>query len=96
MPNEVPYVYLGASQVVHRKKCLLHGIIVTPDGTNSSYADIYDGESTSEDQVARVRCVSSTSNPVIFDKPILMQKGLYISFGTNLSSVTVFSEPVKE
>jgi len=96
MPNRLPYVHLTRSTVVHRKKCLLHGVIVTPDGSNNSYADIYDGETTRDDLVARVRCVSTTSNPLIFPTPILMQKGLYISFEASLSSVVVFSEPVEE
>lgn len=91
----IPFDYRTASGVIHNKKCLLYGLIVTPDGTNNSYADIYDGVNTSEPQVMRVRVVSTTSRAINFGRGVLLQRGLYIDFETNLSSVTVFSKVVK-
>lgn len=95
MPNCLPYFYATASQIIHKSKCLLYAIVVTPDGSNNSYVDIYDGESTNDTLVARLRVVSTTSKVFRFNPALLLRKGLYVSFETNLSSVSVVSEPVE-
>jgi len=89
------YVYLEASGVVQRKKCRLFYVILTPDGTNSSYLDIYDGESTSEPKVMRLRVQANRSFAIYFNGGLLLQRGLYLSFETNLQAATVVVQPEK-
>lgn len=93
---EVEGDYAAASKVIHNNRCHWLGIIVNPDGSNNSYVDVYDGTSTNDDVKARVRVVSTTTLPVMFPEPVLMQKGIYVSFETNLSSVTVLWKPIRD
>lgn len=91
MPGKM-WKYLTASETIHRKKCKLHSIVVTPDGSNNSYADVYNGENTSEPQVIRLRVVSTNSRKFNWPGGLELERGLHISFETNLSSVLVESE----
>jgi hypothetical protein len=95
MDHKYAYEYLTRSSVVHRTKCRVKLIIVTPDGTNASYADIYNGESTNDPQVARLRVPTTQSIPFDFGDDFILERGLYVDFGTNLSRVTVVSEPTE-
>ena len=95
MNEVIPYTHLTVSQVIHTKKCKFYGIIVTPDGTNAGYVDIYDGENAVEPLFMRVRCLGTVSVSVILQAPALLQRGLYISLACTGVLVTVFSEAVE-
>lgn len=96
MDQVVPYDYRERSGVIHNRKCILHGAIVTPDGVTESYADIHDGENTSHPKAFRVRCLAKRSTCLCFRTPVLLQKGLHVEFGADLESVTICSEVVKD
>lgn len=93
-PRETTYI--TASQKIHNKPCKLYHLVVTPNGTNNSYADIYDGDNANEDIKMRVRVVSTTSLPLSFPDGLKFNKGLYVSFETNLYSVMIESAVTKD
>uniref|UniRef100_A0A6H1ZWU4 Uncharacterized protein n=1 Tax=viral metagenome TaxID=1070528 RepID=A0A6H1ZWU4_9ZZZZ len=92
MEENIGWIYLTATQTIHRKACKLFSIVVTPDGTNNTYADVYDGENTNEPKVTRLRVVSTTSKKFSWPKGLDLQRGLHIVFETNLQAVTVESK----
>jgi len=94
MDSKLRYDYLEGSRIVYKGPCRIDKIIVTPDGANASYADVYDGENTSNPKVTRLRVPVTQSILFPFGKDFILQRGLYVAFGTNLSSVTVIGEPV--
>lgn len=83
--------YMTASRIVWKMPCHLHAIIVTPDGTNKSYADVYNGVDTTSPKVFRIRCNTNNTHEFIFDPPLELTRGLYIAFETNLESCTVLT-----
>lgn len=93
--NLVPYVYCEASRIIHNTACVLHHIVVTPDGTNPSYVDVYDGESDREPKVLRCRVAKTATRPYTFGHHLKLNRGMYIKFGDNLESVMVSSEPLE-
>jgi len=95
MPGKKGYILLTASTKVYNKACKLKSIILTGDGTNATYADLYDGYSTSDPQVARLRVLGTTSKKFTWSEGLDLERGLYISFETNLKYVTVEVEPAK-
>lgn len=88
----VPYRYLTASGVVEKGPCVLHHIIVTPDGSNASYVDIYDGISTSDPKIGRIRIAKTASRPYAFGHHIFLSRGCYLEFESNLESVMISVE----
>ena len=93
MPIKPAYTYQTASGIVSTVKTKVVKIIVTPDGTNASYVDVHDGVSASDPQVIRLRVPATQSVPFPFEDDLILERGLYLVFGTNLSSVTVLWEP---
>jgi hypothetical protein len=95
MGNKWTYTYLTADGKVSVVKTEIDKIIVTPNGTNASYADIYDGESTSDPFVVRLRVPTTESVCFELGPDFVLERGLFVDFETNLSSVTVKWRPVK-
>lgn len=95
MSGKTGYVLLTASAKVFNKACKLKSIILTGDGTNATYVDIYDGDSTSDPQVARLRVLGTTSKKFSWTEGLELGRGLYISFETNLKFATIEAVPVK-
>lgn len=83
---------LTASGLISHKPGYLVGIILTPDGVNNSYCDIYDGENTTGELIVRLRVQSTRSFYADLKKNLYLRTGLYIDFGANLEAVTVFFE----
>jgi len=86
----VAYKYCTASQTITNGPCHLIGVIVTPDGSNASYLDVYDGESSADDQFCRMRTASTSSRPFLFGEHVHLHKGIHVVFETNLESCTIF------
>ncbi len=95
MLKELTYTFLSASGKVSIVKSRLVKVIVTPDGSNASYADVHDGESDQDPQVARLRVPATQSVLFDFGGNFILERGIDIVFGTNLSRVTVIWEPAE-
>jgi len=89
MQGSIPPTYLTQSQAVQLIPCTLHSIIVSPNGSNASYADVHDGDNSTEPLRARIRCSADRSTQVTFPTPLQLHRGLFIAFGANLHSVSV-------
>ena len=87
--KDVAAAYGDSAQAVTKGPAWLIGAIVTPDGTNKTYIDIYDGESAADDKIARIRANTPFSNIALFPHPIKMVKGIYIAVESNLESFTI-------
>ena len=87
--------YLTASGLVSHKPVYLKGIILTPDGTNSSYVDIYNGENTTAEKIMRLRVQANRSYHLVFNTSFYLNRGLYVDFGANLEAVTVLYDPAE-
>lgn len=92
MEREIGFRYLTASGIVETKENRLYQVIVTPDGSNASYADVYNGVSTNDPKFARLRVTSNVSKVFNFIGGQRLERGLYIAFESNLQAVTVRSK----
>jgi len=87
--RDVAAAYGTAAQAVTKGPAWLIGAIVTPDGSNNTYIDVYDGESSGDSQIARIRAIATTSKVALFPYPIKMTKGIYVAIESNLESFTI-------
>lgn len=95
MAEKWAYAFLSASGKVSIVKTQIDKIIVTPDGSNASYVDLYDGESANDPQVARLRVPTTQSVVFDFGEDFVLGRGVYLAFEANLSKVTVKWKPVE-
>ncbi len=93
-PSSISFTRLTASGVVTHKPCHFYGIIVVPDGSNASYADVYDGDNANARKFTRYRCPGSQSRIHNMPAAVEFQYGLYIEFESNLSECTVLWAPL--
>lgn len=92
--------YTNASRVINEGPTLFFGCVfaVTVDGQS---VELYDGLDT-QSGVKRfhVKGWAADNNRVNFSRPVLFDRGLYVSLGTGVSDVTViwcdYSEPVAD
>ena len=97
MPEkEVAYDRRAASGIIHKNSCHLVGVIVTSKDNASGYIDVYDGENTSQEKVMRVRAIQNTSRTVMFPKPVIMRRGLYVDLNSDSEEYTVFWKPIED
>jgi len=94
--DEVAYDRRTASGIIHKNACHLCGAIVSPKQDKKSYIDIYDGESTSQEKVLRLRTNTGTGNHIVFTKPILMRRGLYVYLHDDAEEYTVFWKSIED
>lgn len=90
----VDYEYLTASRVISNRECLLWGLIFDSDGSNG-YITVYDGDSTSEDTFGVFDVLANDTKPLLFPRPVRLQRGLYVDLTSHVSHVTVLWEPMR-
>lgn len=95
MEERINWTRLTTSGTVSNKACEFYGIIVTPDGTNNSYADIHNGDNSTEPKFGRVRAIATDTRSFMLPKPTVLDRGFHIVFETNLSEVTVLWAPLR-
>ena len=93
MKEVFPYQMITASGIVQTVKAEMYYIIITCDGEHG-YVDLYDGINDTAPQIARVRCLGNRSLCWCLHKPLQLQRGLYVKFGTHVTHVTVGSDVV--
>lgn len=97
MPDdEIAFDRRTASGIIHKNSCYLVGIIVTSKNDKNGYIDVYDGENTSQERVMRVRVTQDNSRSVMFPKPLLMRRGLYVYLNTDAEEFTVFWKTIAD
>jgi len=93
---ETDYNYFTSSQTIHQNRCYLYGALVTPMEDQRSHIDIYDGTNTTENKAMRIRAQTEESKFIYFDKPILMQRGIYVDMNDKTDSYVIFWEPIED
>lgn len=88
--NKATWVRIITSQVVSKVACSLRGVIVTPNGeSNKGLVTIYNGESTGDPSVMIVRAGTGETKQVIFEPPLICDRGLYIVLGSHVDECLV-------
>lgn len=93
---EVEYQYSTASRLIHKNRCHLVGVLITPKEDSKSYVDLYDGVNATEPKAMRVRSGTEESKYVEFSKPVLMKRGIYVYLHGDAESYTIFWEPIED
>jgi hypothetical protein len=87
------WVRITTSQVVSKVACLLRGVVVTPNGeSNKGLVTLYDGESTGDPEVYSIRAGAGESKQIIFDTPLVCDRGLYVVLGSHVDECLVLWE----
>jgi hypothetical protein len=86
---------LTADGLICHVPSMLYSVIVSNAADGASLAKIYNGESTSADQIMDLDMLASTTFQYNFNPPIYMSRGIYVVVGTNTTSVMVIYRPMK-
>lgn len=88
--NGAAWVRIITSQVVSKVPCLLRGVIVTPNGENNAgLVTLYNGESTGDPVLYPIRAGKGETKQVIFDTPLVCDRGLYVVLGSHVDECLV-------
>lgn len=68
--------YLTASRVIHRGPLLLLSATIATDGAAGD-AQLYNGLSTNEPQIAHVEASSGNTSTIYYGRGVLLERGLY-------------------
>ena len=83
---------VNADSVIYTGPCWLVGVVVSGDGVQAQ-VDIYDGTNTSGTAIFRVSTVVDGTSPVILNKFILCQQGIYVDVQAATDFVTIMYYP---
>ena len=92
MAGSYLYTHINKTTQVHNKKCVLKQISLTGDGTNNCLIDIYDGHSTANPRLMRLRALGGMTNTAVFPDDFVLDRGLYIVFDTVAYQATILSK----
>lgn len=84
------WVHATFDQVVCTAPGWIGSIIVTPDSDDdTAYISLYDGESTGDPKILRVRCKAGVTTTIRFQPPLKTQRGLYVDFEDHAEEVLI-------
>ena len=84
------WVRITTSQVVSGVGCLLRSVVVTPNGeSNKGLVTLYNGESASDPELYAIRAGTGETKQVIFDVPLVCDRGLYVVLGSHVDECLV-------
>lgn len=89
-------VRLTASSRVTLERSYLYAVILTDDATGQADIALYDGANTSGDLLLDLQNLSTETLILKLDKPIVFNKGLYLSCGSNVKSVTLMFASIED
>lgn len=90
------WTHLTASGIVSDQPTYVQGIIVT-GSSGGATATVYNGQDTTSGSVlVSIKVADNLSWQITLPEAILCQRGVYVDFGTGITSVTVFWMPVPE
>ncbi len=86
---------ITGTAIITTTPCFLSHVSLTNNGTAQSTAIVYDGHGSAGDKVLDLGAVQYAADVRTFNPPLFLRKGLYISIGSNVASLTVhyFSVP---
>ena len=86
----VGFTRLTKDDLVNDDKTLLYGVLleITTDGAS---VILYEGNDASSGRLLfTVKGLANDTKFIWFDKPLLLERGLYVDIGSNVSAVTLF------
>jgi len=90
------WIRITTSQVVSKVPCALRSVVVTPNGeSNKGLVTLYNGESASDPELYAVRAGTGESKQIIFDTPLVCDRGLYVVLGSHVDECLIQWELVK-
>lgn len=84
------------SSIVSNKPIRLWAVILTPESATVGDITVYNGRDSLGENLGTYRTGSGITLPIIFACPFLCDRGLYLSVGSNVTSVLLIWEYVAE
>jgi len=85
---------MAASGLVSNKPAMIYGILINSAATGASTAIIYDGENATGKQILTIGTITSHSAQFSPLKGVYCEKGIYVSLGANVTSLTLVYENI--
>lgn len=90
------WFWVTSSQRVCVTPVILLDLVLTGDAVGEADATIYDGAGTSGEICLVIRALDNDSKQLSFRKGLILNKGLYVAIGTNVTGVLVHYLPFAE
>lgn len=78
---------VSASGVVCQKPCWLYSVTLSGYASGSNVIQLYDAQAAVGDARLGLRAAQYTSTPVIFNQPMLFNKGLWVEIAAGTCNV---------
>ena len=89
MDKSYTWVRTTVDRCLSKTQTLLHTVIITPHKTKCADITIYNGESTTDEQVIYL-CTGDTASKVVnFDPPLYLDRGLYVDIGGDVDDCLI-------
>lgn len=88
LPKIGTSIYTTSNRIIHKGPCIVLAVHVAGDGANGD-CQVYDGESTNDDQKAHIEVLSGTSYAWRPGQGTDFDKGIYIAVNASTTKVTV-------
>jgi len=95
MDENVVWTCVETSQVVSTSPVKVRALIVTDSGGNADIT-MYDGESSDDPLLTKVRTLQNLSTVFNLDPPLETRRGLYVAVGSNVNNVLIHYTPVQD
>lgn len=82
--------------MVSNTPCTLASVMVTSDGGGIADITLYNGESDQDEKVVTIKAGSGLTESIDLPFSVYLDKGLYVSLGSNVASVLVIYHSYKE
>jgi len=90
----VGFTRITASRVINEGQTLLFGVLILVSVTGGSVS-LYEGtDATSGRLIATVEGEANITHQFVFSTPLYLDRGLYVSVGSNVSEATIIWLPL--
>lgn len=88
------WTYVTGNTLVCDTRVLLHALIISNDGSDNGQVMIYNGTYYTHPKVIDIYYLRYDTKVIIFEKPLLLDRGLYVRLYSNTAGVMVQYEPL--
>lgn len=85
-----------ASRLVCNSPCFLLGVFICSAGTNAGTASIQNGHVVGDPTMMDLSVLTDQWQDASLRHPIFLNKGMHVTIGDNITSVTVHYHPIRE
>ena len=83
--------------VISKVKSILYSLTITPDSsTNVANCTLYNGENATEEAIGSFYSGAGRSNQIVFNPPLICSRGIYLDAGSNVGSIVIQYDVIKE